>query len=76
MAEAAGLLLVGEILKKIASEHTKRKRKWIRKWVSRRSTLGASSTLLKELRGEDPTSFLNFLRMDTEMFDSLFEKVC
>lgn len=54
---------------------TEKREYWVRKWISRRNTLGASGTLLKELHFEDPRSFCNFLRVDSDMFYELLQKV-
>ena len=44
-------------------------------WLQRREDLGAYDTLLKELRDEDRSSYLNFLRMSPGIYDSLLAKV-
>ena len=55
---------------------TKRTRTvWMKKWLTRREDLGAYQTLLKELREEDTSSYLNFLRMAPGLFDDLLQKV-
>ena len=48
---------------------------WTREWLRRRSDLGAFDTLLSELREEDKSSFLNFLRVSPGLFDDLLEKI-
>lgn len=53
----------------------KKKRKWVRSWIERRNQLGASSKLIKELNAEDPCSFFNILRMDSQKFEQLLELV-
>jgi len=63
-------ILILELKKK-----TKKREYWVKKWISRRNTLGASGTLLKELHFEDPRSFCNFLRVDYAMFYELLQKV-
>ncbi|CAI6376729.1 unnamed protein product [Macrosiphum euphorbiae] len=63
-------ILILELEKK-----TKKREYWVRKWISRRNTLGASGTLLKELHFEDPRSYCNFLRVDYDMFYELLQKV-
>ena len=53
-----------------------RKRKiWIRSWISRRHELGASNTLMKELALEDQHSYRKQLRMSTDLFETLLKKV-
>lgn len=68
-----------EIIKLQGAELQKKKRKnrkmWVRQWIGRRSQLGASNILLRELINEDPASYFNFLRMDADMFKWLLEKV-
>lgn len=63
-------ILILELKKK-----TKKREYWVRKWISRRNTLGASETLLKELHFEDPRSFCNLLRVDYAMFHEILQKV-
>lgn len=53
----------------------KKKRVWIRKWLSRREALGASSTLLKELATEDQKEYRNCIRMSTDQFNTLLIKI-
>lgn len=51
-----GVLVVADILRKeltkIEKEKRKKRRIWVKKWVQRRDTLGASQTLCKELKIE------------------------
>lgn len=68
--------VIGEIIKKIQRrKKRKTKKMWVRKWIARRSALGASERLLNELAVEDRRSFLNFLRINEEMFNTLLNKV-
>lgn len=53
----------------------RKKRVWVRNWIARRSSLGASSTLLHELRAEDIFAYRNHLRMGSDQFDELLLKV-
>ncbi len=50
---------------------------WSRMWLgpSRRESFGLYDQLMVELRREDPVAFKNFLRMDTEMFDEMLERL-
>jgi hypothetical protein len=43
--------------------------------LSRRDNYGAFETLLSELKEEDQTSFLNFLRVTPGIFEDLVTKV-
>ena len=52
-----------------------RRRHWVREWLLRRQELGQYHRLMPELRAEDPTSFVNFLRVPPEMFDELLTRV-
>lgn len=42
---------------------TKQKKNWVRKWVTKRSKLDASATLLKKLASENLLSYKNILCM-------------
>lgn len=53
----------------------KKRRFWVRQWILRRNTLGASKTLLKELALEDKEGYRNHLRMSEEKFDELLSKI-
>lgn len=52
----------------------RKKKPWTRKWIRRRNALGGG-LLLRELREEDPRSFQNIMRMDTERFDELLHMI-
>lgn len=58
---------------KIELERRKKtkKRLWVKKWISNRDYLGASSTLLKELAVDDQLSYRNIMRLSTENFENL-----
>jgi hypothetical protein len=50
----------------------KGKRRWVKPWIKRRNTLGASNTLLVEWTSEDRDMYKNHLRMSREqLFESL-----
>ncbi|KAL4126719.1 hypothetical protein QTP88_010928 [Uroleucon formosanum] len=70
-------LIVTEFKNQIVlSKEKKKKRKyWVRNWVARRNTLGASNVLIQELKNEDLMSFKNYLRMDEGHFSYLLSKV-
>ena len=55
----------------VARRRNRRRRWWVRPWISRRPEQGIYSNLMRELRAEDPASFINYLRMPPEMFDEL-----
>lgn len=48
---------------------------WVRKWMRRRDTHGASSTLLKELADEDAPEYRNCMRMSKEKFEILLNRI-
>ena len=51
---------VKELCQEVLLKKKKKKRIWVRDWISRRNELGASSRLLRELAGEDPASYISF----------------
>ena len=53
----------------------RRRAEWCRPWILRRKQLGQFDTLLQELRQEDETAFINFLRMPPAMFDEILERI-
>ena len=55
----------------------KKRRLWARKWLgeSRRYRFGLYDQLMFELRNEDKKSFENFMRMPSEMFDELVNRL-
>lgn len=59
----------------IIDEESHRRRVWTRKWLMRRANSGASSTIIREIYEEDPSEFRCVMRMTTEQFDNLLEKV-
>jgi len=75
--DAIELALVEVINELIALKRRNRRPKklWMRSWIERRNQLGISNTLLKELAIEDTSSYLNFLRINEEMFNVLLQKV-
>lgn len=75
--DAIELALVEVINELIALKRRNRRPKKIqmRSWIERRNQLGISNTLLKELAIEDTSSYLNFLRINEEMFNVLLQKV-
>jgi hypothetical protein len=48
---------------------------WVKPWLLRRNKFSVHSTLMKELQNEDPLSYKNFLRMSTDMFEELRDKI-
>jgi hypothetical protein len=52
-----------------------KRRFWVRPWVLRREELGSYSTLMEELRLEDVSGFINFMRVEPQMFQELLARV-
>jgi len=52
-----------------------KRRWWVKSWIMRRNTLGASNTLLVEWTSEDRDMYKNYLRMSREQFFELLSKV-
>ena len=66
----------------VTYEQNRRRRRrqlrwWSRAWLSpeRRLQFGLYDQLMMELRREDQRSFMNFMRMPTEMFDEILDRV-
>ena len=49
----------------------KRKRKWVKRWVSRREEFGASDNILRDLAVQDSANYMNVLRMNIYKFEEL-----
>nr|CAI5834690.1 unnamed protein product [Callosobruchus analis] len=62
---------VQELCKEILLKKKKGKRIWMRDWIRRRNELGASSRLLRELAEEDPSSYMNVLRLSLPKFQRI-----
>jgi hypothetical protein len=50
----------------IEEEQNRKKRLWVRDWIGRRDSRGASTLLLKELAAEDVNEYKICLRMTPE----------
>jgi len=67
--KAIGLILTA-ILEEVEEELNKNsKQMWIREWIKRRDTLGATNGLLRELEFEDPKEYFVTLRMSERCFN-------
>lgn len=53
------------------------RRCWVRPWldVGRRLPFGQFHRLMPELRHEDPASFINYIRIQPQMFDELVQRI-
>ena len=63
--------VVFEMLKK----RNRKRSCWTKEWLKRRSSLGASSTLLREISIEDEGAYKNYLRLTTKQFQWLLQEV-
>ncbi|XP_017476301.1 PREDICTED: uncharacterized protein LOC108366407 [Rhagoletis zephyria] len=63
------------IIKELLTNLKRKCKRKKRKWIGRREALGASSNLYRELEHEDADFFKLCLRMTTQQFDFLLEKV-
>ena len=50
-------------------------RVWVRGWIARRQEMGAFHRIVRELATEDPSSFMEYLRMDEDHFNHLVSLV-
>ena len=67
------LASIGAVLEK---KKARRRRWWVKPWISRRETgSGAMHLLHNELSLEDPDAFRNYLRMDKTCFELLLSLV-
>lgn len=76
--EALATILVAFVLESSDDEERvqqKRRKVWVKDWVSRRRQEGFYAKLLIELRSGEPELYRNFLRMDAEQFDQLLAMV-
>lgn len=53
----------------------KKQKQWVREWITRRKTMGASQNFLREVLLEDPSTYFNHLRMDVHHFNFLLDKI-
>jgi hypothetical protein len=68
--------LIKECLHILEKRNKRKKRRWwVKPWIMRRNTLGASNTLLVEWISEDRDMYKNHLRMSREQFFELLSKV-
>lgn len=67
--------IVNNLINKLERKKNIKKRVWVRDWIRRRSTLGVSERLLKEISIEDPDSYRNFMRLSYQKFQELLRLV-
>ena len=66
---------VNTLLRKLDERKRKRRKHWVRPYLRRRQQLGHYHALMRELAGENPDLYANFMRIDEELFDEIVEKV-
>ena len=65
----AGLYAIYKIKQR---KREQRKREWwIRPWIAKRNEKGAFNTLIREFKQDDQDSFMNFFRLNPNLFDEL-----
>ena len=68
-------VLLHEVSDMIEEEQSRKKRLWVRDWIGRRDSRGASTHLLKEPAAEDVNEYKMCLQMIPEKFDTLLGMV-
>ena len=53
----------------------RKKNIWCKEWLQRREKLGGHATILRELKCESETDFINYMRMDPNTFHNLLSKL-
>ena len=66
--------LIKECQHILEKRNKRKKRRWVKPWIMRRNTLGASNTLLVEWTSEDRDMYKNHLRMSQEQFSNYYQK--
>ena len=51
------------------------RRVWVRGWIAKRQEMGAFHRIVRELATEDPSSFMEYLRMEEDHFNHLVSLV-
>lgn len=69
---AAGVIVCALLKKKTMK---KKKRLWVRNWISKREYEGVHAKLLEELCSEDCEAYKNFLRMRKNDYDYILSKI-
>jgi hypothetical protein len=67
--------LLANDLKSNLEKKKRRRRMWVRKWISYREEKGAATNLCRELEVEDPKQYRNFFRITSEEFNFLLNRV-
>ena len=66
---------VNTLLRTLDERKRKRRKHWVRPYLRRRQQLGHYHALMRELAGENPELYANFMRIDEELFNEIVEKV-
>ena len=77
-SESALVLAATGIVLALAVKKGRKRRKrriWVKTWLSRRDEKGVYNNLLQEMRLEDSESYRRYLRMNTETFETLLNMV-
>jgi hypothetical protein len=67
--------LLANDLKSNLEKKKRRRRIWVRKWISCSEEKGAATNLCRELEVEDPKVCRNFFRLTSEEFNFLLNRV-
>ena len=57
------------------AEKKRRHRVWVSRYLAVRPQFGAYNSLMRDLLELDSTKFRNYIRLDPEIFEELFQKV-
>lgn len=75
MEVTSKLLVSSALLLAVCLKRRRRRQRnrhiWIREWIQNRQALGAFHQLMNELQLLDPSSYRNFLRIDSATFQNL-----
>ena len=48
---------------------------WVRPWILRRPAYGMYANLMHELEAEDPAAYRNFVRIDSDFFNEILQRI-
>ncbi|XP_034837923.1 protein ALP1-like isoform X1 [Maniola jurtina] len=69
------LLLLEEVTDVVEEELKRKKRIWVRNWISERNVKGGSTMLLQQLKSEDAYEYRLAMRMTAENFEELLSLI-
>jgi hypothetical protein len=67
--------LLASDLKSNLDKKKRRRKMWVRKWISYREEKGAATNLCRGLEVDDPKEYRNFFRITSEEFNFLLNRV-